>query len=725
MAKVVTDDNISFQSFKDATAAARAEANLAKAERELITTARLALPGQVDTILAPKLSNADAVTNLANQRLNLTGTVAGDGDLTGKPAGTYRSGARLVVWNGTAITSASDPLPSASSVADIALAASQAMIVAGMARAYESRTTDNPRNPTAGELALVPNPVGSKRTADGGLQPLKWSNTSNAWVADGAALGAGGGGTVDATVRSAIGNTALTALATKGQADGPQFVDGSRWLWRAGGIANGGTVVAASGSGYWVREFVGAVSPLWWGAEFDGVADDTAAIQAAINYAADNGAVCQLPGGTATVTQLRLRGMVRGSGASRTILKRKASGAVQPYKVVVGSVTHTFSPTVVLAAFGWYGDFEVQGNGPYLFSNVLNNLSELGPQQDGVLCLNPGVFDGVGNAGSDPAVSRLHVEKLRVAQFYGAGLALVNVFDSEFVGCHVENCGMPTALPGQYMTQPTAKTQVMLLGTMGDTTNETSFFGLQSERPYVIRGTTPVPQPWNIYLHNVLSIRIYGLHAESYADSPWVTVLGISAQGVEGSGWRIDKDSYPAVAVTGGDTWDVSGVRTNGDLVVDSLYGKFTFGGSTFANVRASGRWGAGSTLDFNGCQIRSMRVDSTGGTVNYNGGQVRGGSDWGGGKTAGVYVIGDNTLNLNTVINTSAAGYTGVLWDAGAGRFISGSCQVLSGAAPAVNYNGTAGLTGRLVTGPASGLTASSTAAEVVAALQAVGLAT
>lgn len=93
---------------------------------------------------------------------------------------------------------------------------------------------------------------------------------------------------VDA-LRSAIGNASLSALNVKFQLDGPQFVDGSRWVWSATGVANGGTVVPSAGAGFWNREFMdGAVNARWFGLKGDGT-DESALILSVLQAARGQG----------------------------------------------------------------------------------------------------------------------------------------------------------------------------------------------------------------------------------------------------------------------------------------------------------------------------------------------------------------------------------------------------------------------------------------------------
>jgi hypothetical protein len=81
------------------------------------------------------------------------------------------------------------------------------------------------------------------------------------------------------------------------------------FLWDPASTAgdNGGTVINPTGNGgagRWVRMTRGAaVTPLWWGAKFDDAADDSAPIQAAIDFAVATGGEVLLPPGTAKITR--------------------------------------------------------------------------------------------------------------------------------------------------------------------------------------------------------------------------------------------------------------------------------------------------------------------------------------------------------------------------------------------------------------------------------------
>jgi hypothetical protein len=95
---------------------------------------------------------------------------------------------------------------------------------------------------------------------------------------------------------------------------------------------NGGTVLSATGGGRWIRESSDGLNVLWFGAHGDGVADDTAAIQAAIS--ASSGAPIDLPSGTYLVSgtlsvppTLRNAFHLRGAGAISTQLRFTGKGA--------------------------------------------------------------------------------------------------------------------------------------------------------------------------------------------------------------------------------------------------------------------------------------------------------------------------------------------------------------------------------------------------------------
>lgn len=199
-------------------------------------------------------------------------------------------------------------------------AASQATLALATLPKFRSVDVNNPTAPTQAELDANPGGLGGTRlTADGATQLLRWTphTLAGAWVtvgaptatapqvqeardlaqqADGRAVEAqalaeqadtkAGTAAEQATrAQAALSNLTLTALGARGPADGPQLVDGSRWLWAAasplpGGVVNGGTVVAGA-EGVWVRETGKIWSARWFTAP--GAPDSTARLQAAIN----------------------------------------------------------------------------------------------------------------------------------------------------------------------------------------------------------------------------------------------------------------------------------------------------------------------------------------------------------------------------------------------------------------------------------------------------------
>lgn len=91
---------------------------------------------------------------------------------------------------------------------------------------------------------------------------------------------------------------------------------------------NGGTVLVDASGRRWKREVSGAVNVLWFGAVGDGVADDTAAIQAAINaaLASQNARTVYFPPGLYSISapllfrnQMSLKGDVAGLGTGPSL----------------------------------------------------------------------------------------------------------------------------------------------------------------------------------------------------------------------------------------------------------------------------------------------------------------------------------------------------------------------------------------------------------------------
>lgn len=69
------------------------------------------------------------------------------------------------------------------------------------------------------------------------------------------------------------------------------------------GTDNGATTIVASNGIIWTRVYSGGVDIRWWGAKFDNIADDTAAVQACIDYAVPLQILIQCPVGSSKITQ--------------------------------------------------------------------------------------------------------------------------------------------------------------------------------------------------------------------------------------------------------------------------------------------------------------------------------------------------------------------------------------------------------------------------------------
>lgn len=76
---------------------------------------------------------------------------------------------------------------------------------------------------------------------------------------------------------------------------------GGTFIWSPTGTANGGTVFAGA-TGYWNRQYSGALNVKWFGVKGDGVVDDTIYAQAAITYASSIGAELVFPVGVCRTT---------------------------------------------------------------------------------------------------------------------------------------------------------------------------------------------------------------------------------------------------------------------------------------------------------------------------------------------------------------------------------------------------------------------------------------
>lgn len=138
---------------------------------------------------------------------------------------------------------------------------------------------------------------------------------------------------------------------------------------------NGGTIIAG-----WVRKYFGPINVKWFGAKGDGATDDTAAIQAAIDYAKSFSSTqteleVVYPAGAYVVTTLDY------VGANRTI--HRATGAVIFYGVSVGGTSiididgGTTDGVNVTRNIQFLGNFSVQigSGGSYQYGVYISNMT--------------------------------------------------------------------------------------------------------------------------------------------------------------------------------------------------------------------------------------------------------------------------------------------------------------------------------------------------------------
>lgn len=105
----------------------------------------------------------------------------------------------------------------------------------------------------------------------------------------------------DSSVVTPNTSTVASLSTKKGEPGAVLFVQdpltGGSFIWKSTGTTDGGTVFAASGSGYWHRVYSTAegLNIAWFGAVGDSATDCTAAIQAAINASPGTGGKINIP----------------------------------------------------------------------------------------------------------------------------------------------------------------------------------------------------------------------------------------------------------------------------------------------------------------------------------------------------------------------------------------------------------------------------------------------
>ena len=124
---------------------------------------------------------------------------------------------------------------------------------------------------------------------------------------------------------------------------------GGTFIWSSTGTANGGTVFAGA-TGYWNRQYSGAVNVKWFGAKGDGIADDTLAIQKCI----DIGGIVFVPQGIWLHTGIIFNSSIKftGEGASSTVLQcvginidsiKIGNGSNNPNDVMISDISIQYS----------------------------------------------------------------------------------------------------------------------------------------------------------------------------------------------------------------------------------------------------------------------------------------------------------------------------------------------------------------------------------------------
>jgi hypothetical protein len=251
----------------------------------------------------------------------------------------------------------------------------------------------------------------------------------------------------------------------------------NRGDYRQGASLVGYTLNARGAVGSSVHDVLSeCISVKRFGAQGDGATDDTAAIQAGINAAAESSKVLFIPSGYYKIT----RGLTTPTNFAGLIGEGMACTKIIPY----GSGYTALTVSTGIA----YRDFQIDGEG-----RTLNGI----------------LFAGLG-ADNGGFCAWLQVENIRCVNFDGYALKCRAVFDSNFHRINIESSGNATEYAFSLLRATDAA---------GDHCNQSVFSGLQVE----------LSNKKAIYVHpDTLSCTFEQIHSErATADALYTTwVLG-------------------------------------------------------------------------------------------------------------------------------------------------------------------------------------------------------